>query len=113
MNQIRPTIFLSELLPYELAEGAKYIDVELSHNGLSRERRFQIHSKVAEPGKETAVVSVDKNCSIQILSNTLYQNNLIWIEKIKTHPEVNNGFHLSADTIASFDLALNNIQCWH
>ncbi len=109
LNQIQPTVFLSDLLPYKHAEGAKYIDVELSHNGLSRERRFQIHSKVAEPGKETAVVSVDKNCSIQILSNTLYQNNLIWIEKIKTYPEIKNGFQLSSVyQLHPFDLALNN-----
>ena len=109
LNQIQPNVFLSNLLPYENAEGAKYIDVELSDKGLSRERRFHIHSKVAEPKKEITVVSVDKKCSVQILPKTLHQKNLIWIEKIKNHPEVKNGFHLSpVYQLQPFDLALNS-----
>mgnify|MGYP001276140499 CR=1 FL=1 len=95
INQIQPNVFLSEMLPHKVLTGIKYIDVELSHEGLSRETRFHFRASVAEPGKETVVLSEDKNCSIQILPETLYQTNAVWIEKVKKYAPVKEGFHLS------------------
>jgi hypothetical protein len=84
------------MLPHRHVTGIKYIDAELSHEGLSRETRFHFRSAVAEPGQETVSLSQDKNCSVQILPQTLYQTNVVWIEKVKEHAPIKEGFHLSS-----------------
>ena len=76
LNQIQPNVFLSEMLPHQDLVDVKYIDAELSFNGLSRETRFHFRSAVAEPGNETIIISQDKNCSVQVFPSTLYQTNV-------------------------------------
>ena len=96
LNQVQPNVFLSEMLPHRHVTGIKYIDAELSHEGLSRETRFHFRFAVAEPGQEIVAISQDKNCSVQILPQTLYQTNVIWIEKVKEYAPIKEGFHLSS-----------------
>lgn len=109
LNQIQPNVFLSEMLPHQELVDVKYIDAELSFNGLSRETRFHFRSAVAEPGNETIIISQDKNCSVQVFPSTLYQTNVIWIEKVKDHAEIDRGFHLSSVyQLQPFNISLRN-----
>ena len=62
----------------------------------SRETRFNFIPGVAEPKMKTVILSRDKNCSIQTLSNTVYSPTAVWIEKVDKHAPVKNGYHLSS-----------------
>ena len=93
--QIQPNTYLSELMSHHSVKDIKYVDVELLHEGITRETRFHFNPKTSGPGQETVVLSNDKNCSIQILSNTFYQTNVVWIDRVKEFAPVNEGFHLS------------------
>ena len=109
LEQIQPNAFMTELLPHNSINNIKYLDVELTHDKLLRTTRFHFNPKLAEPGKETIIASNDKNCSIQILKNTFYQNNVVWIEKVKEFAPVNDGFHLSpVYQLQPFNIALRD-----
>ena len=72
VNQIQPTVFLSDMLPPKILENVKYVDVALTNEKLSRETRFNFMPGIAEPNTKTVIVSKDMNCSIQTLPNTVY-----------------------------------------
>ena len=96
VTQIQPTVFLSDMLSPKILNDVKYVDVSLTHNDLSRETRFNFIPGVAEPKMKTVILSRDKNCSIQTLSNTVYSPTAVWIEKVDKHAPVKNGYHLSS-----------------
>jgi len=109
LNQIQPNTFLSDMLSHQNVTGIKYVDVELSNEGLSRETRFHFRSVVAEPSQEAIALSHDKNCSVHILPQTLYQTNVVWIEKVKEYAPIKDGFHLSSVyQIQPFNIPLRN-----
>ena len=109
VNQIQPTVFLSDMLPPKILEDVKYVDVALTNEKLSRETRFNFMPGVAEPNTKTVIVSKDMNCSIQTLPNTVYSSTAIWIEKVDKHAPVKNGYHLSSVyQLQPFDRVLKN-----
>ena len=109
VSQIQPTVFLSDMLPPEILEDVKYVDVALTQNKLSRETRFNFMPGIAEPNMKTVIISKDKNCSIQTLPNTVYSPTAIWIEKVDKHAPVKKGYHLSSVyQLQPFDRVLKN-----
>ena len=87
----------------------KYIDVELSHEGKTRETRFHYQFTPTGPGEESFVISNDQNCSIQTKKNTFFQTNIIWIEQSKEFVPVKDGFHMSpVYQLQPYDIALKN-----
>ena len=96
VTQIQPTVFLSDMLSPQILNDVKYVDVSLTNGDLSRETRFNFIPGLAEPKMKTVILSKDKNCSIQTLSNTVYSPTAVWIEKVDKHAPVINGYHLSS-----------------
>ena len=109
LAQIQPNTFLTERLSHQVVNNMKYVDVELTHEGLSRETRFHYLLQAVGPGQEYHVISNDRNCSIETKPGTFYQTNVIWIDKVKEFAPVTDGFHLSpVYQIQPFDLALKS-----
>ena len=109
LAQIQPNTFLTERLSHQVVNNMKYVDVELTHEGLSRETRFHYLLQAVGPGQEYHVISNDRNCSIETKPGTFYQTNVIWIDKVKEFAPVTDGFHLSpVYQIQPFDLAIKS-----
>ena len=109
LAQIQPNTFLTERLSHQVVNNMKYVDVELTHEGLSRETRFHYLLQSVGPGQEYHVISNDRNCSIETKPGTFYQTNVIWIDKVKEFAPVTDGFHLSpVYQIQPFDLAIKS-----
>ena len=109
VTQIQPTVFLSDMLSPRILNDVKYVDVSLIQGDLSRETRFNFIPGIAEPEMKTVILSKDKMCSIQTLSNTVYSATAVWIEKVNKHAPVKNGYHLSAVyQLQPFDRVLKN-----
>ena len=109
LAQIQPNTFLTERLSHQVVNNMKYVDVELTHEGLSRETRFHYLLQAVGPGQEYHVISNDRNCSIETKPGTFYQTNVIWIDNVKEFAPVTDGFHLSpVYQIQPFDLALKS-----
>ena len=109
LAQIQPNTFLTERLSHQVVNNMKYVDVELTHEGLSRETRFHYLLQAVGPGQEYHIISNDRNCSIETKPGTFYQTNVIWIDNVKEFAPVTDGFHLSpVYQIQPFDLALKS-----
>jgi len=109
LAQIQPNTFLTERLSHQVVNNMKYVDVELTHEGLSRETRFHYLLQAVGPGQEYHVISNDRNCSIETKPGTFYQTNVIWIDNVKEFAPVTDGFHLSpVYQIQPFDLAIKS-----
>ena len=109
VKQIQPNIFLSDMLSPKILEDIKYVDVSLVQGELSRDTRFNFIPGIAEPKLKTVIISKDKNCSIQTLTNTVYSPTAIWIEKVEKHAPIKNGYHLSpVYQLQPFDRVLKN-----
>ena len=109
VTQIQPTVFLSDMLSPKILNDIKYVDVSLTNGDLARETRFNFIPGIAEPKMKTVILSKDKMCSIQTLSNTVYSPTAVWIEKVDKHAPVKNGYHLSSVyQLQPFDRVLKN-----
>tara|TARA_B110000438_G_scaffold107439_1_gene105614 strand:- start:9136 stop:11391 length:2256 start_codon:yes stop_codon:yes gene_type:complete len=107
MKQIRPNTFLTEKLSHQVVNNMKYVDVELTHDDLSRETRFHYALTAAGPGQEYHAISNDRNCSIETKPGTFYQSSVIWIDQVEEFVPVINGFHLSpVYQLQPYDLAI-------
>ena len=107
MTQIRPNTYLTEKLSHQVVNNMKYVDVELTHEDLSRETRFHYVLQSVGPGQENFAFSNDRNCSVKTMPGTFFQNNVIWIEQVKEHPKITEGYHLSpVYQLQPYDLAL-------
>ena len=107
MTQIRPNTYLTEKLSHQVVNNMKYVDVELTHEDLSRETRFHYILQSVGPGQENFAFSNDRNCSVKTMPGTFFQNNVIWIEQVKEHPKITEGYHLSpVYQLQPYDLAL-------
>ena len=95
LTQIQPTVFLSEMLPVQYLRNIKFVDASLSHEGYSRETRFNFQPGIAEPGIKTVILSKDRNCSIQTSSSTVYTATAVWIDKVNEYAPIEIGYHLS------------------
>ena len=109
LAQIQPNTFLTERLSHQVVNNMKYVDVELTYEGLSRETRFHYLLQAVGPGQEYHIISNDGNCSIETKPGTFYQTNVIWIDNVKEFAPVTDGFHLSpVYQIQPFDLAIKS-----
>ena len=109
LAQIQPNTFLTERLSHQVVNNMKYVDVELTYEGLSRETRFHYLLQAVGPGQEYHIISNDRNCSIETKPGTFYQTYVICIDKVKEFAPVTDGFHLSpVYQIQPFDLAIKN-----
>ena len=109
LAQIQPNTFLTERLSHQVVNNMKYVDVELTYEGLSRETRFHYLLQAVGPGQEYHIISNDRNCSIETKPGTFYQTNVIWIDNVKEFAPVTDGFHLSpVYQIQPFDLAIKS-----
>ena len=109
LAQIQPNTFLTERLSHQVVNNMKYVDVELTYEGLSRETRFHYLLQAVGPGQEYHIISNDRNCSIETKLGTFYQTNVIWIDNVKEFAPVIDGFHLSpVYQIQPFDLAIKS-----
>jgi len=107
MTQIQPCTYLSEKLSHNTVQNMKYIDIELTHEDLSRQTRFHYNLQTVGPGQENYAFSNDKHCSIKTLPGTFFQENAIWINEVKEFNKVDKGFHLSGVyQLQPYDLAL-------
>ncbi|MBT3502521.1 MAG: M23 family metallopeptidase [Candidatus Marinimicrobia bacterium] len=107
LEQIRPNTFITDRLSHHVVNEMKYVDVELSHEDQFRETRFYYNLESTSPGEESFVISNDRNCSIQTNKNTFYQNNIIWVEKVKEFVPIEDGLHLSSVyQLQPYDIAL-------
>lgn len=107
LNQIGPNTFLSEMLSHQIVDNMKYIDVELSHENLLRETRFNYEMQAVGPGLKNQIFSTDRNCFIETKPNTFFQTNISWIEKTDVFNPVEDGFHMApVYQLQPYDLAL-------
>ena len=107
MAEIGPNTFLTEKLSHSVVNNMTYVDVELEHESLSRETRFQYLLQFVGPGEEYFAFSNDRDCSMRTMPGTFFQNNVVWIEKVKEFAKIENGYHMSpVYQLQPFDLAL-------
>ncbi len=82
LTKIQPTVYTSDLLLPSLFTKTKRIDAFFDGE-IERIIQLDLDPIVASPNKQKSILSNDKNCSVQITNNSLYDTSLIWIEKIK------------------------------
>jgi len=108
LTKIQPTVYTSDLLLPSLFNKTKRIDAFFDGK-IERIIQVNLDPIVASPSKQTNIVSNDKNCSIQITNNSLYDTSLIWIEKINHPVEPKGGARLSSVyQLQPFELALKD-----
>ena len=108
LTKIQPTVYTSDLLLPSLFNKTKRIDAFFDGE-IERIIQVSLDPIVASPSKQTNIVSNDKNCSIQITNNSLYDTSLIWIEKINHPVEPKEGTRLSSVyQLQPFELALKD-----
>ena len=108
LTKIQPTVYTSDLLLPSLFNKTKRIDAFFDGE-IERIIQVSLDPIVASPSKQTSIVSNDKNCSIQITNNSLYDTSLIWIEKINHPVEPKGGARLSSVyQLQPFELALKD-----
>ena len=108
LQQIDPNTFLSEKLSHHVVKNMKYVDIELENKNKTRETRFHYLFEYVSLNKEQIAFSNDRNCSIKMMKNTLFKDNIIWIEKVDEFAKVKEGFHLSpVYQLQPYSLALN------
>jgi len=108
LTKIQPTVYTSDLLLPSLFNKTKRIDAFFDGE-IERIIQVNLDPIVASPSKQTNIVSNDKNCSIQITNNSLYDTSLIWIEKINHPVEPKGGARLSSVyQLQPFELALKD-----
>ena len=108
LTKIQPTVYTSDLLLPSLFTKTKRIDAFFDGE-IERIIQVNLDPIVASPSKQTSIVSNDKNCSIQITNNSLYDTSLVWIEKINHPVEPKGGARLSSVyQLQPFELALKD-----
>ena len=108
LTKIQPTVYTSDLLLPSLFNKTKRIDAFFDGE-IERIIQVNLDPIVASPSKQTNIVSNDKNCSIQITNNSLYDTSLVWIEKINHPVEPKGGTRLSSVyQLQPFELALKD-----
>ena len=107
MNQVRPNAYITEKLDHDVVKDMDHVLVELYSNEKIKETRFHYQLKAIESKEETSIFSNDRNCIIHTKTGSLFQKNVLWIDKVKKFAEVKDGFHLSpVYQLQPYDLAL-------
>jgi len=108
LTKIQPTVYTSDLLLPSLFTKTKRIDAFFDGE-IERIIQLDLDPIVASPNKQKNILSNDKNCSVQITNNSLYDTSLIWIEKINHPVEPKGGIRLSSVyQLQPFELALKD-----
>ena len=108
LTKIQPTVYTSDLLLPSLFTKTKRIDAFFDGE-IERIIKLDLDPIVASPNKQKNILSNDKNCSVQITNNSLYDTSLIWIEKINHPVEPKGGIRLSSVyQLQPFELALKD-----
>ena len=108
LTKIQPTVYTSDLLVPSIFKKTKRIDAFFDGE-IERIIQLNIDPIVASPNKLTNILSNDKDCSIQITNNSLYDTSLVWIEKIKHPVEPKGGTRVSSVyQLQPFELALKD-----
>ena len=108
LTKIQPTVYTSDLLVPSIFKKTKRIDAFFDGE-IERIIQLNIDPIVASPNKLTNILSNDKDCSIQITNNSLYDTSLIWIEKINHPVEPKGGDRVSpVYQLQPFELALKD-----
>ena len=101
--------YITEKLDYDVVKDKDYVLVELYSNDKIKETRFHYQLKAIESKEETSIFSNDRNCIIHTKTGSLFQKNVLWIDKVKKFAEVKDGFHLSSVyQLQPYDLALKS-----
>ncbi len=85
IHQVQPNVFLSDMLNHGDVERVKRVKCILTSNDGSDQQQvffFDWAPVLAIQGASTIVLSKDTECSMRILSNTLYDSTALWIEKV-------------------------------
>ena len=107
MNQIRPNTYITEKLDHDVVKDMDHVLVELYHKDKIKETRFHYQLKAVDSKEEISIFSNDRNCIINTKTGSLFQKNVLWIDKVKKFVEVKDGFHLSpVYQLQPYDLAL-------
>ena len=108
LTKIQPTVYTSDLLLPSLLRKSKRIDAFFDGE-IERIIQLNLDLLVASPNNKSNVLSNDKNCSMQITNNSLYDTSLVWIEKINHPVEPKGGTRLTAVyQLQPFELALKD-----
>ena len=108
LTKIQPTVYTSDLLVPSIFKKTKRIDAFFDGE-IERIIQLNIDPIVASPNKLTNILSNDKDCSIQITNNSLYDTSLVWIEKINHPVEPKGGTRVSSVyQLQPFELALKD-----
>ena len=108
LTKIQPTVYTSDLLVPSIFKKTKRIDAFFDGE-IERIIQLNIDPIVASPNKLTNILSNDKDCSIQITNNSLYDTSLVWIEKINHPVEPKGGNRVSpVYQLQPFELALKD-----
>ena len=108
LTKIQPTVYTSDLLLPSLFRKSKRIDAFFDGE-IERIIQLNLDLLVASPNNKSNVLSNDKNCSMQITNNSLYDTSLVWIEEINHPVEPKGGTRLtSVYQLQPFELALKD-----
>ena len=108
LTKIQPTVYTSDLLLPSLFRKSKRIDAYFDGE-IERIIQLNLDLLVASPNNKSNVLSNDKNCSMQITNNSLYDTSLVWIEEINHPVEPKGGTRLtSVYQLQPFELALKD-----
>ena len=94
MNQVRPTVYLSEVLSPALFNGVQTIEVLLKDQ-IERKIQFNIAPKLATTENSVYVFSGDQMCSIGTTKNSVYDSTILWIDMVEKSAPIKSGVHLS------------------
>ena len=108
VNQIQPTVYLSDVLSPGIFKDVQTLEVVLQEK-IERRIHFDYLPKLAIPNDSVLVTSVDKLCTIQTTKSSVYDSTILWIDVAKDPIPFINGIQLSkAYQLNPFDIPLHD-----
>ena len=108
VNQIQPTVYLSDVLSPGIFKDVQTLEVVLQEK-IERKIHFDFLPKLAIPNDSVLVTSVDKLCTIQTTKSSVHDSTILWIDLAKEPIPSINGIQLSkAYQLNPFDIPLHD-----